>query len=109
MTRDTYRNFELTWDWKIRPRGQQRREIQRVRRNLDGKCTQTHAALGFEYQMLDDSLHEDNKVPSHRTGALYDLIPPNANKDMLVIRVGSWNRSTIIFRGNHGETLGSTA
>ena len=60
-----------------------------------------HAALGFEYQMLDDSLHEDNKVPSHRAGALYDLIPPNASKRLKP--VGEWNSSTIIFRGNHGE------
>ena len=51
--------------------------------------------------MLDDSLHEDNKVPSHRAGALYDLIPPNALK---VLRpVGAWNSSAIMFRGNHGE------
>jgi hypothetical protein len=60
-----------------------------------------HAALGFEYQMLDDSLHEDNKVPSHRAGALYDLIAPNANKKLKP--VGEWNSSMLIFRGNHGE------
>ena len=60
-----------------------------------------HAALGFEYQMLDDSLHEDNKVPSHRAGALYDLISPNGNKALKP--VGEWNTSTIVFRGNHGE------
>jgi hypothetical protein len=102
MTRDTYRNFELTWDWKISRAGNSGVKYN-VSEEISMRNAPNHAALGFEYQMLDDSLHEDNKVPSHRTGALYDLIAPNANKDMLVIRVGSWNRSTIIFRGNHGE------
>ena len=60
-----------------------------------------HAALGFEYQVLDDSLHEDNKVPSHRAGALYDLIAPNTSKRLSP--VGEWNTSRLVFRGNHGE------
>src|SRR4029078_1169199 len=60
-----------------------------------------HAALGFEYQVLDESLHEDNKVPSHRAGALYDFISANSQK--LLRPVGEWNRSVIVFRGNHGE------
>ena len=51
--------------------------------------------------MHDDSLHEDNKVASHRAGALYDLIPPDANKTLMP--VGEWNTSRIVFRGNHGE------
>ncbi len=60
-----------------------------------------HAALGFEYQILDDDRHEDGKLPSHRAGALYDLIAPNARKH--VRPVGEWNRSRIVFRGRHGE------
>ena len=60
-----------------------------------------HAALGFEYQVLDDSLNDDNKIPSHRAGSLYDLIPPNSSKQLAP--VGSWNRSRIVFRGMHGE------
>jgi hypothetical protein len=51
--------------------------------------------------MLDDSLHEDNKVPSHRAGALYDLIAPSAGKTLKP--VGEWNSSRIVLRGNHGE------
>ena len=51
--------------------------------------------------MLDDSLNDDNKVPSHRAGALYDLIPPNASKTLRP--VGEWNSSLLVFRGNHGE------
>lgn len=102
MTRDTYRDFELTWDWKISRAGNSGVKYN-VSEEISMANAPNHAALGFEYQMLDDSLHEDNKVPSHRAGSLYDLIPPNATKGMAVKQIGDWNRSTIIFRGNHGE------
>jgi hypothetical protein len=99
MTRDTFRDFELKWEWKISRAGNSG-----VKYNVSEEisaATANHAALGFEYQMLDDSLHEDNKVPSHRAGALYDLIPPSADK--VLLPVGLWNSSLIVFRGNHGE------
>ena len=100
MTKDTFRDFELTWEWKISPAGNSGVKYN-VSEEISMANAPNHAALGFDYQMLDDSLHEDNKVPSHRAGALYDLIPPNANK--VLAPVGQWNTSTIVFRGNHGE------
>ena len=100
MTIDTFRDFELTWDWKISRAGNSGVKYN-VSEEVSMANAPNHAALGFEYQMLDDSLHEDNKVPSHRAGALYDLIPPNANK--VLAPVGEWNSSRIVFRGNHGE------
>jgi hypothetical protein len=100
MTRDTYRDFELTWDWKISRAGNSGVKYN-VSEEISMAAAPNHAALGFEYQMLDDSLHEDNKVPSHRAGALYDLIAPNANKTRKP--VGEWNSSRLVFRGNHGE------
>jgi hypothetical protein len=100
MTRDTFRDFELTWEWKISRAGNSGVKYN-VSEEISMANAPNHAALGFEYQMLDDSLHEDNKVPSHRAGALYDLIPPNANK--MLVPVGEWNTSRIVFRGNHGE------
>lgn len=100
MSRDTFRDFELTWEWKISRAGNSGVKYN-VSEQISMANAPNHAALGFEYQMLDDSLHEDNKVPSHRAGALYDLIPPNANK--VLAPVGEWNASTIVFRGNHGE------
>ncbi|MFL5611123.1 MAG: DUF1080 domain-containing protein [Gemmatimonadaceae bacterium] len=100
MTRDTFRDFELAWDWKISRAGNSGVKYN-VSEEISMANAANHAALGFEYQMLDDSLHEDNKVPSHRAGALYDLIPPNSSKRLRP--VGEWNSSRIIFRGNHGE------
>lgn len=100
MTKDSFRDFELAWDWKISRAGNSGVKYN-VSEEISMANAPNHAALGFEYQMLDDSLHEDNKVPSHRAGALYDLIPPDANKTLMP--VGEWNTSRIVFRGNHGE------
>ena len=100
MTRDTFRDFELSWEWKISRAGNSGVKYN-VSEEISMANAPNHAALGFEYQMLDDSLHEDNKVPSHRAGALYDLIPPRATK--ILAPVGQWNSSRIVFRGNHGE------
>ena len=100
MTKATYRDFELTWEWKISRAGNSGVKYN-VSEEISMAAAPNHAALGFEYQMLDDSLHEDNKVPSHRAGALYDLIAPNAGKTLKP--VGEWNSSRLVFRGNHGE------
>ncbi|HEX7071912.1 MAG TPA: DUF1080 domain-containing protein, partial [Rhodothermales bacterium] len=100
ITRETFRDFELEFEWKLAPGSNTG-----VKYNVDEEMSQSvepvTAALGFEYQVIDDSLHEDGKLPSHRTGALYDMIPPAENKRM--IPVGEWNRSRIVFVGNHGE------
>jgi hypothetical protein len=100
MTTDTFRDFELSWDWKISRAGNSGVKYN-VSEEISMAAAPNHAALGFEYQMLDDSLHEDNKVPSHRAGGLYDLIAPAAGKTLKP--VGEWNTSMIVFRGNHGE------
>jgi hypothetical protein len=100
MTKATFRNFELVWEWKISRAGNSGVKYN-VSEEISMANAPNHAALGFEYQMLDDDLHEDNKVPSHRAGALYDLIAPNSSKTLKP--VGEWNSSRLVFRGNHGE------
>jgi hypothetical protein len=60
-----------------------------------------HAALGFEYQVLDDELHPDNTIASHRAGGLYDIVAPTAAKRLRP--VGEWNSARIVLRGNQGE------
>ncbi|HEY2375223.1 MAG TPA: DUF1080 domain-containing protein [Gemmatimonadaceae bacterium] len=97
---DSYQDFELTWEWKISKAGNSG-----LKYNVDEHLSTTfdppHAAKGWEYQMIDDSLNEDNKLPTHRTGALYDMIAPNEFKRGKP--AGEWNRSRLVFRGNHGE------
>ena len=100
MTTDTFRDFELVFQWKVVP-GSNSGVKYNVSEELSLAKATNHAALGFEYQVLDDSLNDDNKVPTHRAGSLYDLVAPNAAKHLR--RVGQWNDARIVFRGNHGE------
>ncbi len=103
MTEDTFGDFELAFDWKISPNGNSG-----VKYNVSEEMSTSHApktaALGFEYQVLDDEGHPDAKagVDGNRTSAgLYDLIAPAAGKPLNP--VGEWNEGRIVFRGNHGE------
>lgn len=100
ITDSTYKNFELTFQWKVTP-GANSGVKYNVSEELSKKFSGNNAALGFEYQVLDDSLHPDGKLPTHRASALYDLIAPNASKHLNP--VGQWNTSRIVFDGNHGE------
>jgi hypothetical protein len=106
-TRDSFVDFELSFEWKVAPganSGVKYNVSEAMSMAQGGAGTQggpTHSALGFEYQILDDDRHEDGKLPTHRSAALYDLIAPNAKKNLRP--VGQWNRSRIVFRGNHGE------
>ena len=96
----SYRDFELSWEWKISAAGNSGLKYN-VSEELSTSMAPPHAAKGWEYQMIDDEQNEDNKLATHRSGALYDMLAANEMKR--VNPAGSWNRSTIVFRGNHGE------
>ncbi len=100
MTVDVFGDFELSWEWKVTP-GANSGVKYNVSEELSVREAPNHAALGFEYQMLDDDRHPDGKLPTHRAGALYDLVAPNDLKHLKP--VGEWNQSRVTFRGNHGE------
>lgn len=93
-------DFELAWEWKVTP-GANSGVKYNVSEAISTAVPSRHAAIGFEYQILDDDRHEDAKVPSHRAGALYDLVAPNERKRLLP--AGEWNRSAVILRGERGE------
>ena len=95
-----YQDFELEWEWKISAAGNSGLKYN-VSEQLSTGFPPPHAAKGWEYQMIDDAANEDNKLATHRTGALYDMVAPNENKP--VKPAGAWNRSRLVFRGNHGE------
>ena len=100
MTIATYGDFEFAWEWKI-GRGGNSGVKYNVSEQLSISVAPNHAAIGFEYQLLDDALAEDNKIPSHRAGALYDMIPPGDGK--AVKPAGEWNSSRLVFAGDHAE------
>lgn len=100
MSMATFADFELAWDWKIGTAGNSGLKYN-VSEALSMAVAPNHAAIGFEYQLLDDSLNDDNKLASHLTASLYDMIPSNAAT--LVRAVGDWNTSRLVFLGNHVE------
>ncbi len=100
MTIRAFEDFELYLEWKISPAGNSG-----IKYNVSEKMSTSfppkYAALGFEYQILDDENHPDAKKNFNRTAsALYDLIAPEGKK---LKPVGEFNSARIIFRGNHGE------
>jgi hypothetical protein len=112
MTVATFKDFELEWDWKMSPAGNSGLKYNvseelsggqpsNVLRPATGTAGVSHSAIGFEYQMIDDDRHSDGKLPTHRSGALYDLITPDARKQLKPI--GEWNHSRVVFNGAHGE------
>lgn len=101
MTEDTFGDFEFTFEWKISERGNSG-----IKYNVseDLSMANGNAALGFEYQVLDDEGHPDARagVGGNRTAAgLYDLIAPPQDKPLNP--PGEWNQGRIVFQGNHAE------
>jgi sugar phosphate isomerase/epimerase len=66
------------------------------------------SAIGCEFQVLDDKLHEDAKkgVKGNRTlGSLYDLIPADRSDPRYNFDENSFNTATIIVNGNRVQHL----
>ena len=100
ITADTFADFELRLEWKI-ARGGNSGIKYNVSEQMSLSNGSPHAALGFEYQILDDDLHPDSRNGAHRiSAALYDLIAPEGHK---LRPVGEFNETRIVFQGDHGE------
>jgi hypothetical protein len=100
MTIEAFQDFELSFEWKIGPGGNSGLKYN-VSEEMSLAQAPNRAALGFEYQILDDDLHPDAKNGPNRTAAaLYDLIAPTNKK---LRPVGDYNEARIVFRGSHGE------
>ncbi len=69
ITDKEYQNYELSLDWKIAEGGNSG-IIFGV--HEDPSFDQTYLT-GIEMQILDDQKAEDNKLATHRAGALYDM------------------------------------
>lgn len=100
MTVGDYTNFELSFEWKVAT-GANSGVKYNVSELYSLKLQPGHAALGFEYQIEDDSLGDDIKLGTHRSAALYDMIAANEKKHLKP--VGEWNTSRIVFDVKHGE------
>jgi hypothetical protein len=88
ISKAEYKNFELEWEWKIAPGGNN--GIKYWVTKVGGK-----EWLGIEYQMIDDAVNPDGmKGGSHGTGAIYDI--KDAAPDKVYKPAGEWNLSKIV-------------
>lgn len=91
MTKATFGDFDLRFDWKISPKGNSGVMF----RVIEGPEETYHS--GPEYQVLDNSRGER---PLERAGALYALYAPTTDVPK---PVGEWNTSRIVLKGGKGE------
>lgn len=100
LTEETFEDFELRFEWKICPGGNSGIKYN-VSESMSMSFPPEFAALGFEYQILDDNGHPDAQNGDNRTAAaLYDLLEPEKKN---LKPAGEWNSGRIFFKGNHGE------
>ena len=100
MTIDTFENFELSFEWKIKEAGNSGIKYN-VSEELTNGWGSKYSALGFEYQILDDGHEMYRELKPHQfTGALYEMYVP---ENVQLKPVGEFNSSKIVLNGNHGE------
>ena len=100
ITADQFENFEFTLEWKISKGGNSGIKYL-VSESLPAKG---RSAVSFEMQVLDDDNHPDAKMGmngNRKASALYDIVPPNANKQLKP--VGEFNQIRLVVKGNHTE------
>ena len=94
VTRESFGDFELAFDWKLSLEGNS---------GVFTRATEEYSKIywsGVEFQLLDDSLASDNKDSTHLAGAAYGFYAPPRG----VAHIGgNWNSSKIIAKGSHIE------
>lgn len=133
LSKDTYSDFELQWDWKIAPGGnsgvkyriqklitltkstenpslhkfedQVQYAVQHQRSDNERNIKPSERAqiyvVGFEYQMIDNSVNPDAKHGgAYQTGALYSILGPRKSASK---PAGEFNHSRLVVRGEHVE------
>lgn len=94
VTSRSFKDFDLSVDFKISEGGNSGIKYFLL----------PNTSLGCEYQVIDDNKHPDAKLGingNRKTGALYDILPPNPNKPYK--GAGQWNTARIVAKGNSVE------
>ena len=125
FSKETFADFELTWEWKIEKKGnsglkyriqdrffidERRKDFKRFE-DLANNSIRTRATpragatqeyiVGFEYQMIDNDGHSDARRGAYyQAGALYSMIPA---AQAAAKPVGEYNLSRVVVKGNHIE------
>jgi cytochrome c len=94
-SREKFRNFELSLEWKISENGNSG-----VFYFVADESQTTPWKTGLEMQVLDNEGHPDGEIHSHRAGDLYDLVAADPET---VRPPGQWNEAVIRVHNNHIE------
>jgi hypothetical protein len=89
LTKDSFNDFDLKLDWKISTAGNSGIFVM-----VDEKGSQIYSHAP-EVQILDNLNHPDNKLATHLSGSLYDLI---ASPDTSHKAAGEWNQVRILLQ-----------
>lgn len=92
ISTQSYQNFELELQWNIEPGGNSGIFI------LADESAEHIYAKAPEIQILDNERHKDNKLATHRSGSLYDMI---ASPEASHKAAGQWNQVRIVFNNRH--------
>jgi hypothetical protein len=96
ISKQSYENFALEWEWKIAPSGNNgvKYWVQPIGEKKEW--------LGIEYQMIDDERHPDAKrKDNHSTACIYDI--KGAAADKPVKPAGEWNHSKLVVKSGKLE------
>jgi len=94
ITKDQYKDFELTVDWKVE---------KGANSGIIYHTLETHDAsyeTGPEYQLIDDNGYEDKLENWQKSGADYAMHPPSS---LAAKPAGEYNRTRIVVKGDHVE------
>ena len=94
VTKDTFGDFELEWEWMLSPGGNSGVFYRGVEQ---GDYVYSTAP---EYQLLDDAGHPDGQNRLTSAGSAYGLYAPPAG---VVHPANTWNASRLVVRGAHVE------
>jgi hypothetical protein len=101
VTKDTYKDFELVFDWKVSKAGNSGVffHVQEVADMQSGNGNSANWLNNFEMQILDD-INFNDKEPKRSAGSLYDLITPENKK---LKPVGEYNQARLVVSKGHVE------
>ena len=100
ITLKKYKNFDLSFDWKLGKLGNS--GVKYFVEELPQKPANSSSLIGYEYQLIDDPdfIYNDKHLPEdHKTGALYNMVPPNKPD----VKIGQWHTSRIVVKGEQIE------
>ncbi|MBQ4003088.1 MAG: DUF1080 domain-containing protein, partial [Bacteroidaceae bacterium] len=103
VTRRKFKDFELSWDWKLTHGG----NSGMLYHVVENPAFAVPYVTGPEYQLIDNEGWEEVNAPTkleewQKLGVDYAMHLPDAEK-MHVNPVGEWNNSRIVFDNGHVE------